>query len=309
MAKKKEEKVVDNTPKIDTKKIVDEIRTELSDEKDKIITEIQEKVSEQVEVSVERRMKEEEKKFVKGKNAKIIRRDLVIILLVALVGYLSYCLYDVDYFNLFNRKENSKDEVKEPVVEKEVYDNAYYIEKYGYLVKNMQINDTEIFDLYNTTYTKENISNNLKLKIAYYNMPKDTKTVNNNLTTFNQDSLLTSAKKIFGNDTTIQNETFEYNNTRFLFYNELFLGEEKEESKVNFLYNIYEAKEENNVVTISVIVAKVNEENKLLKLNDEVILENYNNEDLTNYKDNLDKYTYTFELNENNYIFSKIEKN
>lgn len=307
MAKKKDEEKVINS--IDTKEIIDEIKTKLTDEKNKIITELQEKVSEQVEVSVEKRMKEEEKKFVRGKNAKIFRRDLVIIILLAIVGYFSYCLYDVDYFNIFNRKETAKDEVKEPVVEKEEYDNTYYINKYGYLVKNMQINDQEIFDLYNTTYSKENISDILKLKIAYYNMPADEKTINNNLTTFSEENLISSAKKIFGNETTLPKEAFEYNNTRFLYFNEMFLGESKEETKVNYLYNIYEAKEEDNVVTIKVMVAKVTEDNQLLNLNDEVVLYNYNNEDISIYKEYLDKYTYTFELNDNNYTFSKIEKN
>ena len=85
---------------IDIKAIEIELKGYLEDRKEDITKEITTKIDEQIEVKVTKRLKEEEKKLNRGKTGKIITRDIIIILLLAVIGYFGYCLYDIDYFNI-----------------------------------------------------------------------------------------------------------------------------------------------------------------------------------------------------------------
>jgi len=58
------------------------------------------KYSDQKEKIKEKKLKEEEKKLIGNKTRKIIVRDIIIVLLIALIGYLAYCLYDLDFHNI-----------------------------------------------------------------------------------------------------------------------------------------------------------------------------------------------------------------
>ena len=109
-------------------------------------------------------MKEEEKKLSRGKTGKIICRDIIILLLLAVIGYFGYCLYDVDYFNIRTKvvdktsdnkkddeiKNNDKEDNNEPVVDTKP-DSSYYIKNYGYLLDNILIDDEEIYNLFTKT--------------------------------------------------------------------------------------------------------------------------------------------------------------
>lgn len=313
----KEEKVVES---IDTQKILNKLEKELKEKTEEFTIEIKNKIDEQIEFSVNKRMKEEEKKITRGKTGKIIRRDIAIILLLGVIGYFGYCLYDIDYFNIRTKvvvenkginEENKNEEkenstpIKEP--EKEIYDSEYYIEKYGYLVDNLNVNDSAIYTLYSTNMTKETIPNELKLKIAYKNLEDVSKQIDstNNMITLNPNDLLVSIQNVFGENATLNNEMFTYNNTRFMYYNNVYIGFQEENKEIGFLYKIIDAKEEENKLVFEIIIAK-KENNNLLNSNNEIILENYNNEDIELYKEQLTNYKITYEKDNENYIFSSI---
>jgi len=307
---------------IDIKKIEIELNKYLEDRKVDITKEITNKIDEQIELKVTKRMKEEEKKIVRGKSMKIIRRDILIILLLALLGYFGYCLYKVDYFNIRtkivetpkeneDKKDNNNDnktpnENDKPVVDTKP-DSSYYINNYSYLIDNILIDDEKVFSLFSKKGTKENLSNELIQKIAYKNLDKLLITINNDMITFHKDSLLESAKKIFGEDIIIKDEMFNYNNTKFMYYNETYIGLKDNDTKTGLLSKIIDAKEENNKLEFNVIITKLSDENALLDKENNIIIENYNNEDLTIYKDKLPTFTITYENINNNYIFSSIE--
>lgn len=325
MAKKAETKnkeVKEKEKTIDIKSIEIELNQYLEDRKVDIITEITKKVDEQIELKVTKRMKDEEKKIVRGKTGKIIRRDIIIILLLALIGYFGYCLYEVDYFNIRTKevetpkeKEDKKDnnnenpnDNQEPIVDTKP-DSAYYIKNYSYLLDNILIDDEEVYSLFSKATTKENISNELILKIAYKNLDKLYITIDNNMITFHENSLLGSAKKIFGEDITLKHTMFNYNNTKFMYYNNTYIGLKENDTKTSLLSKIIDAKEEDNKLTFEVIITKLSDENALIDKDNNVILENYNNEDLKEYKDQLQTFKITYENINDNYIFNSIEKN
>lgn len=293
---------------INTKKIVDDIKKELNEEKSKILEEINDMVEKQVEFRVSVRMREEEKRLVRGKNAKIIKRNILITILLVIVGYLAYCLYSVDYFKLNKIEENKNISLKEEnTIKDDSKDAESYIEKYSYLVDRMQINDSDIFEFYSLLPTKDNIPNDLKLKIAYKNVDEEDKEKNQNLISFKSDNLHASLKSIFGDDVDFKDNSFMYNNTKFLYYNDNYLGEEIDDSDYNFLYKIYNARESDNLLIFDIVFCKLSSDNKLLDIQDKVILDNYNNEDLSDYVSILPRYQYTFENKDGDYVYSKIE--
>lgn len=305
---------------IDIKSIEIELNNYLEDRKVDIEKELTNKIDEQIELKVTKRMKEEEKKLSRGKTGKIICRDIIILLLLGVIGYFGYCLYDVDYFNIRTKvvdktsdnkkddeiKNNDKEDNNEPVVDTKP-DSSYYIKNYGYLLDNLLIDDEEIYNLFTKTITRDIIPNELVLKIAYKNINKVLITNNNDMITFHKDSLLESAKKIFGEDINIKNEMFIYNNIKFMYYNDTYIGLKEESSSINLINKIINANEENNELTFEFIIAKTSE-NKLLDIEDNIIEEEYDNKDITEYKDKLSTYIIVFEKSEDNYIFKNITR-
>lgn len=320
MAKKsKEPKQLELVPEtMDIKSIEKEINKYLDNRKESIVEDISKKIDDQIELNVTRRMKEEEKRILRGKNGKIIRRDILILILIAIISYFSYCLYKVDYFHIRTIKETTQTEEKTPENstnnEEEVKEEPIkidYIKEYSYLVDNIQIEDDDIFSLYNKKLTKHSISNELKLKIAYKNISEERliKDENNNTITYNKEDLLESAKKIFGEDVTLNNEAFTYNNTRFIFFNDAYIGFNEDLKKTNFVYKIVDAKEEENKLIFDVLVAKISENNELLNNKNKIVIEDYQEDDLEEYKDKLSTFKISFTKENDNYIFSSIKPN
>lgn len=317
MAKKGKESKQNETKEnlIDIKSLEKELDKYIEDKKEELMNNLTQKIDEQIEFRVNKRMKEEEKKILRGKNSKIIRRDILIIILLLIVGYFGYCLYKVDYFHIrtIEIEPNTKDtnentEIIEEETKEEENDSEYYIKNYGYLVDNLQIEDDDIFNLYSKKITKENISNELKLKIAYKNLNTNRLLIDesNNTITFDNLDLLASAQKIFGEDITLNDETFTYNNTRFILFNNTYIGFKEESTKTNLIYKVINANENKDNLIFEVIVAKLLEDDKLVNNKGDIIIENYKNEDISEYQDKLSSYKITYTKENDAYIFSNI---
>lgn len=263
----------------DIKSITKEVDKYVEAKKEEII----QKIDEQIEFRVNKRMKEEEKNILRGKTRKIICRDIVIVCLLAIIGYFCYCLYRVDYFHI--KEDITKDiQQEENPIEIEEYDSDYYIEKYGYLVDNLQIRDEDVYYLYNEKVSLDSISNDLKLKIAYKNLDKDKIVIDeeNNTITFDKEVIWDSARYIFGEDVSLNDETFTYNSMRFIYFNDGYIGFKEEEIDINFSYEIVGAKEEDNQLMFEVVITTDKKE---------------------------EGYIITFRKIEDSYVFDKIEAN
>lgn len=271
MANKKD----DITKDKDVKKILEEIDSQINDKKKEMLEEFTKEMDKQIEVSVQKRVDLEAKKLIKGKTGKIIRRDIVIIILIAIIGYLGFCLYDIGYFN---RKLPVQNEVVETPKQEEVKTSAYYIKNYGELVENLQV--PNIVQEIANGVSKNNISNNLKLKIAYKNLADTQKTSDGEVVTFDSISLLEAFQSVFGDSASLENTVFEYENLKFLYFNDTYIAENStliSTAKVN--YKITNAYETGNKLTFEVT-----------------------------YDGQVGVYKYTFEKSGDNYYFDKIEK-
>ena len=304
MANKKELKSDIDLSKIDkeldSKK--EDILKDLEGKKEDILKELDNKIESKVEVVVNDKIKSYEKKIVKTKNYKILRRDIVIIILLGLIIYAGYYMYKNNYINIssiknntINTPNNSKEEIK--------YDSAYYINNYHYLIDNIIINDNEILDIFKKdSITTNDLSNTLKLKISYYNI-KNKQNDDGNIV-FSQEDILSSYQTIF-NDTVISNATFTYNNTRFIYYNNMYIGYELPSDEINIKYNIYNSYLKDKDLVLELVIGRV-VDNNIINIYDDSIRE-YNG-NITDYQELLTKYSITFTNSNNKYYFSKIEK-
>ena len=303
MANKKEAKNDIDLSKInkelDRKK--EDILKEVEDKKEEVVKELDSKIESKVEVAVNEKIKTYEKKIVKTKNYKILRRDIVIIILLGLIIYAGYYMYKNDYLNIIINKNNvitpnnPQEETK--------YDSAYYIKNYGYLINNIFINDNELLDIFKKDLiTTNDISNSLKLKISYFNI-KNKQNDDGNII-FSKEDILSSYQTIF-NDTVINNETFTYNNTRFIYYNNMYIGYELPNEELNIKYNIYNSYLKDKDLVFELVVGRV-VDNNIINIYDDRIME-YNG-NINDYQGLLTKYSIIFTNNNDKYYFNKIEK-
>lgn len=303
----------------------------MEEKKDEMIRSLYDNLDEQIKISIGRKLKDEEKKIIGNRTRKIIVRDIIIVLLIALIGYLAYCLYDLDFHNIktivtnkekivtaIEDKDNKVETIntvtedntkKEEKIEKEK-SSKYYVENYGYLMDNLQITGNNEFYLYQNTISREQIPNKVKLQISYKNLDNNKKIYEDGVVTFQAEDLLERCKEIFGKDISMNHEIFDYNNNKFLYHNDNYIVflENKEQSKSNVIYKIENAYEKDNKLMFEVIAAK-KQENKLMNiLTEQIITETYNGEDILAYKDSLSRYKFIYTKVDDNYYFEKVER-
>lgn len=271
MANKKD----DITKDKDVKKILEEIDSQINDKKKEMFEEFKKEMDKQIETSVQKRVDLEAQKLIRGKTGKIIRRDIVIILLIAIIAYLGYCLYDIGYFN---KNLPVQTEVVESSKQEEVKNKDYYIKNYGDLVENMQV--PNMLQEIENGASKDNMTNTLKLKIAYKNLKEDKKTINGEVLTFDSGSLLEAFQNVCGDKVSLENTVFEYENLKFLYFNDTYIAESATViPSIKANYKITNAYEVGNKLTFEVT-----------------------------YDGQVGVYKYTFEKSGDNYYFDKIVK-
>lgn len=256
MANKKE----DITKDKDVKKILNEIDNQINNKKEEMLKEFNEKMDEQIEIAVQKKVEQIEKKIVKTKNGKIFRRDIFIIILFVVALYLAYCLYEIGYFNknLENNNNNSisQNDTINADVKEEILPASYYIEKYSYLVDNVQI--PNFIQIFQNGITKDTITNNLKLQIAYKNLDETDKEDNGTVISIASEKILTSYQNICGDDETIDFTNFEYENLKFLYFNDTFIaGKENADNTLTAPtsttnYQLVNAYKQDNILTFDV---------------------------------------------------------
>lgn len=287
--------------KKDNKNSIDmaNINKELESKKAEILKELDSKIESKVDAVINEKIKDYEKKIVRSKNYKIIKRDIVIILLLGLIIYSGYYMYKNDYFGINDKIDNTVDNSID-IVE---LDSSYYIKNYHYLVDNIFIEDIELLDIFKKdTISSNDISNSLKLKISYFNI-KNKQTDDGNII-FSKDDLLSSYKTIF-NDEVINNQTFTYNNTRFIYYNNMYIGYVMDNDNINIKYDIYNSYVKEDNLVFEVVVGRVID-NNIISVYDDSILE-YNG-NIKDYVDRLSKYSFTFKNIQDKYYFSRLDR-
>ncbi len=267
--------------------------------KEKSSTELKDNFVFEVKNEVKNQIIKEEKRLLRHRTGKIIRRDIVILILLGIIGFMGYLMYKDDYVLIVKDKTVSS-EIKEEKDES-VKDLSWYKKHYSYLIDNMHLNlpcdNMNKYYLYNKDLKADEINDSIKLSLAY-NLLED----NNKIA---KKDLENAYRKLFNdsyNDASFQvdckvyklkNDFYEAKNSECLDISDYQLREE--------ITNIYE---ENDNIIIETVMG-VTSNNKLY---------NYHNlessvsdifDSIIDYKESLNSYKYTFN---NSKQFISIEK-
>lgn len=314
MVKKQNSEKKENTFKdlnIDKKKVVDEIKKD-------VINSLDEEISKRVEYETKNKLDKMEKRIYKYKNSSIFKRNIIILLLLALIVFETKILYDndlllkhknskdTDIVEKDNKIKNKENEDKEEVKK----DSKWYIDNYSYLLDNIKINLEDSYYLYKDNYTEDTIDNTVRLNMSYQLLSKDKISINNSVITIDENNLKDAYKKIFGTLDKYSAENFNNDCIQFI-YNEnskTYLAidtkcQSKTTEKIEKIKKIYE--EDDNIVIETIIGIHDKENNSLTNVNGDIISDDYSN-NIDEYK--TDIYKYTFKNVDQKYYIEKIEK-
>ncbi len=318
--KQSNEKKVNNVEEnnIDKKLLVSDIKKE-------VLNSLDEEITKRVEFETKNKLEKMEKRIYKYKNAKIVRKNIFIILLLALIVFETKILYDNDL--LLNKKKTVDKNIvdKENNTDKEITKNEdndnkeevkkdlkWYIDNYSYLLDNIKTNLTDSYYLYKDNYSEDTIDIMVRLNMAYQLLSKDKINISNSVITINENDIKDAYKKIFGSLDKYSAKNFNEDCIQFI-YNEnskTYLAidtecQNKVTEKVEKIENIYE--EDNNIVIETIVGVYDKENNSLTNINGDIVSDNFSN-NIDEYKESLDSYKYTFIKEDENYYLEKIEK-
>lgn len=164
-----------------TAEFQEEIREQIENCKFELIAAVQESVHAEISDVARKQIRKVERRRRVG----YLVRDILILLLAAMIGYMGYCLYDVKYFdfmksdcernNTCSETDNSENGEKTPEI---IKDTAWYRNNYGYLYDNLQVglsaDKVEAYYLYSGDYKVSEIQPTYLLGMAYNHLNSST---------------------------------------------------------------------------------------------------------------------------------------
>ena len=340
MRKKEQENEITKSDKEEIKKdVINEIKSALNTEfkekyKEEIIKEIRyeantvvkDDIKEQLIIDVNNEIKDnirkEQKRLLRHKSFKIFKKNIIILILLAVTIYFAYCLWDVKYFK-FMRYPNSTKEVvnvtKDETKEEEIIkDKAWYIENYGYLLDNTKINlpmyNYNIYALYDGNYNISNIKDAIKLNLAYKLVENIVE--NDYSYVISEDEMKKAYYKLFGTYDYYNSVSFNVDCMQFYYngYDKNFIAYKFSCDSSNSFHIKEEIKdmyEENGNIIIETVMGVYSDNNYLFNytnLYNAVSLDFNDEKSLLDYENSLNSYKYTFKNIDNSYYFDSVEK-
>ena len=260
----------------------------------------------------------------------MFRKNILILLLIGVIGYFGYCLWDAKYFKFMKNyeivsvgKNNDNTETKvdaEVIVEEQVIkDKQWYINNYGYLLNNIKLSlpmdNSNVYYLYSGNMDKNNMKDTIKLNLAYKFIENKTETDNNYSIT--EEEMQKAYLKLFGeldsyqaNSFTVDCMQFYYNATDKIFTAFKFTCDTV--SSLQIKEEIKDMYEDNDYIVIETVMGVYNVDNKQLfnyiNLYNAVTLDFDETKSVLDYENSLNTYKYKFKRINDNYYFESIEK-
>ena len=280
-----------------TKELIDDIKKDVS-------TLVKEEVSYELKRDIEKEMKKENKRILRGKRGKIFRRDLIIIILLAIIAYLVYYMYNHNYvsFSIDSNMNNSVVYNDKKSVSVDV-DYSYLLDLVNVKLPFDNINSLY---LYTDNYTESKINDSIKLTIAYNQIKKDD---------FTSEELKEAYKKVFGTDENYKGVSFDYECKHFNYIDNKYTLTSDEclnISNKEIVEKIIKVAKKDDVVTLTTVMGIFDNDKNLLynykNTFDPVATNLSKNFDIENYQDKLSTYQYKFIYENKEYRFKKITK-
>jgi len=282
-----------------TKELIDEIKTDVS-------AIAKEEVRSDLKKEIDSEIKKNSRRNIRGKRGKIFRRDIIIVVLLLVIAYLVYYMYNHNYVNFsINTNMNNVELTNDKKIVKSKDDYSYLLDSVN--VKLPFENNNSLY-LYLKDYNESNINDSIKLTIAYNYLNKDE---------FSADEIYDAYIKLFNTDKNFKNTSFDYEckkfkyddatNTYILVNNECISTSSKE-----IIERIINTSVKNDKVIITTVVGVYDSSNKSLynykNIYDPIAVDLNNNFNITDYQNKLSTYKYTFVKDNDNYYFDSIKK-
>ena len=253
------------------------------------IRDIKKELEDYAKIKVDEQVKLATKKLIRHKNAVIIRRDLLIIILIILCLFLCNRLYNMSDISI-NINKNSN-EVSKEKVEENTNDVSY--EEYNYLLEKINISEE-------SSYIKEfyngNLDDEVKNYIAFSNISNDKIIDSNNTVYIEKSDIENVYNDIF---TSIFNPSnFKYNNSTFNYLEpkEIFISDKYIEEESNIQRKIIDVNNEGDNLSLTVLEYII-KNNKLYNVK--------TGKEISKYNNNIDKFV--DDLTTIKYIFKNID--
>ena len=310
---KKQEKIEEDLKElnIDKELIIKEIKKEL-------IEDLDDEITKRVEYETRNKLEKMEKKIYKYKNGSIIRRNIIILVLFAVIALETKVLYDNNLLSVKGNKKqsevNNELKIDNKNENKEEKNSEWYIKKYSYLLDNIKtnINGEDKYYLYKDNYIEESISNRVRLNMSYQLLKKENIKNENSVINIDENDIKNAYKKIFGSLENYKAENFNNSCVQFI-YNDNSKNymaidtscEVNNEELIEQVKNIYE--EDNKIIIETIVGIKVKENNSLINIDGNVITDNFPG-NINEYEESLNKYKYIFELKDKSYYLKEINR-
>ena len=275
-----------------------------------IKSELTDYMKDRIDREVSNAVEKASKKLVRHKNAIIIRRDILIVILIMICLFLGYNLYknsDINIDITRGKKEESQeiDSSSEPVKEEEKPTMQSLTEKYGYLISNLQIDEDSSY--LKSFYTGD-LTNELKLYFSLNNLDESKVTSEDDTVYIDQKDLKEDYNNMFDGEFTPKSFKYDELNFRYLSSKELFIADgdfEKDESDI--VKEIINIEEQNDGVLITTVEGLI-DDGKLFNPVSGQQVKKYNSKDkLEKHKGSLTSMIYSFSKYDDNYKLVKIE--
>ena len=303
-----------------------EIKASLTSQVNQFKESFQEEITRTINEEVEEVVKREEKRIARSKNFALFKKNVVILILLAITCYFGYCLYDVKYFNFMksdcekngNCMVSNTDDKNSNPTEEVIKDKNWYMENYGYLLNNVQVSldadQVSAYYLYSKDYVLSDIKVSYLLNLAFKQV--DSKNIKENSlnVTVDEEVLKKAFENLFGSLDNYKASTFSYNclNSQYDKDKKRYVADNKEcSSNKKILENITDMYEEDNKLYI-LTTATIYDENEASFYTFDNLFDakvaNVTPNDLESNSKKLNKYQYIFKKADDTYYFDSITK-
>lgn len=304
-----------------------EIKNSLVKNIEKYKEELKEEISNEINEEVINAVKREEKRLLRSKNFSILKKNIIILALFALVCYFGYCLYDAKYFDfmksdcekngtcVIDNKVNSESIDTDVVVK----DKDWYIENYGYLLGNANVSlsadQASAYYLYSNDHKLSEIKTSYLLNLAYKKIPEKSIKTNSVSVTISADDLKKAYQELFGTLDGYKDTTFTYNCLNFVYKKDKdkYVADNNKCALSNkeileVITDMYEEDNKLYILTNATIYDKSEESYYTFDNLFDPILLNVTVDDLEKNIKKLNKYQYIYKKVDNNYYLDSITK-
>ena len=289
------------TKKETTEKV--EVKDDKKELKKELLDYINKDLKKDLDIYIESEVKKEfadilekrHKKEIRSKVRKIVFRDIIIVLLLVVIGYLCFVIYeDKDIKGFLNIKNNDQTEKKKEKVEDLPPTLDELKDKYGSYIDNYFLpeNSTYLEDLYNKNYNEQ-----LKLSLVMNNIDFSDFDTEDDYYVIDEELLEKKYKEMFNEE--FKPISFEYNGNKIRYFNRLssFVTDSIfDKASSNIVREIIDIKDNKDTISITTVEGLVLDNVLYNPKTKEVITEEYNG-NILDYQDSLETVTYVFKNN------------